>query len=219
MEITDELLRLEDAVDKPVAVGIAEYSNRRVSYDINCHKLKLCNFSFVFVQFAKSSRRMPDLRPVLDKRQKKIARRSALDPVFRARRQYAAAAKPGLVIFLHRKNTRACLVRVDFRMIRMLELRKRAASIYHLLLKPLYFLLEELVRIAASVAVFNLGLRVYAFDDIHRRLACLLVGRLRYQLDVSEVADVVYKFSHFQILSFEFKMYLLESLNIFIKNI
>lgn len=219
MEITNELLRLENAVDKPVTVRIAEYANRRISYDINCHKLKLCNFSFVFVQFAEGPSRMPDLRPVLDERQKKIARRSALDSVFRTRRQYAAATKPSLVIFLHRKNTRACLVGIDFGMIRMFKLGKRAASIYHLLLKPLYFLFEELVRITASVAVFNLGLRIYAFDDIHRRLACLLVGRLRYQLDVSEVADVVYKFSHFQILSFEFKMYLLESLNIFIKNI
>ena len=102
-------------------------------------------------------------------------------------------------------------------MIRMFQLSKRTTCLYHFLIEPLYLFLKQFIRIRPAVAVLGFSLCVNAFDDIHRRFAGFLIGGFRYKFRFAKTICIIYKLCHFQILSFEFKMYLPKSLNVFIK--
>ena len=148
MQITHERLRLQDAVNEPIAVAIAERADAGVQHTVyrtEVHRNDLC---LVFVKLAERARREADLRAVLYQREKQIALRRALDAPFRRRGEDAAAANPRLVVvFLKGKNPDAGIVRLDVRIVRVLETAEGAARLDHLLVEPLNLTLQQLIRI------------------------------------------------------------------------
>ena len=148
MQIAYECLRLQNAVDEPVAITVAERADAGVQYAVyraEVHRNDLC---LVFIKLAERARGETNLRAVLYQREKQIALRRALDAPFRRRGEDAAAADPRLVVvFLKGKNPDAGIVRLDVRIVRVLETAESAASLDHLLVEPLDLALKQLVRI------------------------------------------------------------------------
>lgn len=148
MKITYKRLRLKDAVDEPIAVAIAERTDARIQYAVYRAKVHSYNLSFVLIQLAKRPSRKTNLGTVLYQRKKQITLRRTLNAPFRRRGENAAAAYPRLiVIFLKGKNPDAGIVRLNVRIVRMLETAKGAARLDHLLVEPLNLALKQLVRI------------------------------------------------------------------------
>lgn len=148
MQIAHESLRLKDAVDEPVAVAVAERANARIQhavYRAEVHRNDLC---LVFIKLAERARGETNLSAVLYQREKQIALRRSLDAPFRRRGEDAAAADPRLVVVLLKgKNPDAGIVRLDVRIVRVLETSEGAASLDHLLVEPLDLALQQLIRI------------------------------------------------------------------------
>ena len=148
VQIAHERLRLKDAINEPVAVTVAERTDARIQhavYRAEVHRYDLC---LVFVKLAERTRRETHLRAVLDQREKQIALRRALNAPFRRRGEDAAAADPRLVVILLKgKNPDAGIVRLDVRIVRVLETAEGAARLDHLLVEPLDFALQQLIRI------------------------------------------------------------------------
>lgn len=148
VQIAHERLRLQDAVDEPVAIAVAERTDAWVQhavYRTEVHRYDLC---LVFVKLAERARGEADLRAVLYQREKQIALRRALDTPFRRRGEDTAAADPRLVVVLLKgKNPDTGIVRLDVRIVRVLETAEGAARLDHLLVEPLNFALQQLIRI------------------------------------------------------------------------
>ena len=148
VQIAYERLRLKDAVDEPVAVAVAERTDARILHAVYRAEVHRHDLRFVFVQFAERARGEAHLRAVLYQREKQIALRRALDSPFRRRGEDAAAADPRLVVvFLKGKNPDAGIVRLDVRIVRVLETSEGAARLDHLLVEPLDLALQQLIRI------------------------------------------------------------------------
>lgn len=148
MQIAYERLRLKDAVDEPVAVAVAERTDARIQHAVYRAEIHRHDLRLVFVQFAERARGEAHLRAVLYQREKQITLRRALDSPFRRRGEDAAAAYPRLiVIFLKGKNPDAGIVRLDVRIVRVLETAESATRLDHLLVEPLNLALKQLVRI------------------------------------------------------------------------
>ena len=148
VQIAHERLRLKDAVDKPVAVAVAERADARIQhavYRAEVHRNDLC---LVFIKLAERARGETNLRAVLYQREKQIALRRALDAPFRRRGEDAAAADPRLVVvFLKGKNPDAGVVWLNVRIVRVLKTTEGTARLNHLLVEPLNLALKQLVRI------------------------------------------------------------------------
>ena len=148
MKIAHERLRLKNTVDEPVAVTIAERTDTRIQYAVYRTKVHRYNLSFVLIQLAKRPSRKTNLSAVLYQRKKQIPLRRTLNAPFRRRGENAAAADPRLVVvFLKGKNPDAGIVRLDVRIVWVLETAESAASLDHLLVEPLDLALQQLIRI------------------------------------------------------------------------
>ena len=175
MQIANERLGLEYAVDEPVAIAVAERTDTRIQHAVDRAKIHRYDFSLVLIELAKRAGRKTDLRAVLHERKKQIPLGSTLDAPFGGGSQNTAAADPCLVVvFLERQDPDTRIIRLDIRIIRMLEPAERAAGLNHLLVEAIDLALEKLVRIRTLVAVDDLRLGVYALEDIHRRLVLAL---------------------------------------------
>lgn len=148
VQIAHERLRLKDAINEPVAVAVAERTDARIQHAVYRAEVHRHDLRLIFVQFAERARGEAHLRAILYKREKQIALRRALDTPFRRRGEDAAAADPRLVVvFLKGKNPDAGIVRLDVRIVRVLETAEGAARLDHLLVEPLDFALQQLIRI------------------------------------------------------------------------
>lgn len=148
MKIAYKRLRLQNTVDEPIAVAVAERTDTRIQYAVYRAKVHRYNLSFVLIQLAKRPSRKTNLGTVLYQRKKQIPLRRTLNAPFRRRGENAAAAYPRLiVVFLKGKNPDAGIVWLDVRIVRMLETAKGAARLDHLLVEPLDFALQQLIRI------------------------------------------------------------------------
>lgn len=148
MKIAHERLRLKNTVDEPVAITIAERTDTRIQYAVYRTKVHRYNLCFVLIQLAKRPSRKTNLSAVLYQRKKQIPLRRTLNAPFRRRGENATAADPCLVVvFLKGKNPDAGIVRLDVRIVRVLETAESAACLDHLLVEPLNLALKQLVRI------------------------------------------------------------------------
>ena len=148
MKIAYERLRLKNTVDESITVTITKRTDTRIQYTVYRTKVHRDNLSFILIQLTKCSCRKTNFSAVLYQRKKQIPLRRTLNAPFRRRGEDAAAADPRLiVVFLKGKNPDAGIVRLDVRIIRVLETAESAASLDHLLVEPLDLALQQLVRI------------------------------------------------------------------------
>ena len=148
MKIAYERLRLKNTVDESIAVTIAERTDTRIQYAVYRTKVHRDNLSFILIQLTKCSCRKTNFSAVLYQREKQIALRRTLNAPFRRRGEDAAAADPRLVVvFLKGKNPDAGIVRLDVRIVRVLETAEGAAGLDHFLVEPLDLALQQLIRI------------------------------------------------------------------------
>ena len=83
MKIAYKRLRLQNTVDEPIAVAIAERTNARIQYAVYRTEVHRDNLSFILIQLAKRSGRKTNLGAILYQRKKQIALRRTLDTPFR----------------------------------------------------------------------------------------------------------------------------------------